>query len=267
MIDCFSPDSKLLAAPDSSLINARVWQADGQQIAVLTGHTDAINSVRFSPDGSQLVTASNDGTARLWRADGTLIRALSVNTATLSSAMFSADGQRIITFHADGLTRIWSSTGTLLAELPGFSAPFAVNAQAQIVLTADNAQVIHLWRDDGTPVSAFTSTMPSSLSALAFSRDGRTLLLGGSDGTVQLWDTAHGRLIGTLTGHTDQVWSASFNADGTRVATASRDGTTRLWPVFGTVDAMTAEAQRRVGRSLYDDECLTWLGKPCSTVP
>ncbi|MFN8596132.1 MAG: hypothetical protein U0559_08110 [Anaerolineae bacterium] len=182
LVDCFSPDGKLLAAPDSSLINARVWQADGKQVATLTGHTAAINSVQFSPDGSQLVTASNDGTARLWRTDGTLIRSLSVNTATLSSAMFSADGQRIITFHEDGLTRIWSTTGTLVAELPGFSAPFAVNAKAQVILTAVGGQDIHLWHDDGTPMSTFTSTLPAGLSSLAFSRDGRTLLLGGSDG-------------------------------------------------------------------------------------
>lgn len=267
LVECFSSDGKLLAAPDSSLIQARVWQADGKQVATLTGHTAAINSVRFSLDGSQLVTASDDGTARVWRADGTLIRALSVNTATVSAALFTSDGQRIITFHADGLTRMWQADGTLLAELPGYSAPFAMSADERVIFTVDDADVVRLWHPDGALMSTFSSTLPSGLSALAFSRDGRTLLLGGSEGTVQLWDTAHGRLIGLLSGHTDRVWSASFNADGSRVATASRDGTTRLWPVLGDVEAMAVEARRRVGRSLYDDECLTWLGMPCGAVP
>ena len=47
---------------------ARVWPADGKgEESVLRGHTDAVISAAFSPDGSHLVTASRDGTARYWR--------------------------------------------------------------------------------------------------------------------------------------------------------------------------------------------------------
>ncbi|PAZ17138.1 hypothetical protein CLM62_03895 [Streptomyces sp. SA15] len=35
----------------------------------LTGHTDRVSSVVFSPNGSVLVSGSADGTARLWRLD------------------------------------------------------------------------------------------------------------------------------------------------------------------------------------------------------
>lgn len=31
------------------------------------GHDDALYSTVFSPDGSQILTASYDGTAKLWR--------------------------------------------------------------------------------------------------------------------------------------------------------------------------------------------------------
>lgn len=36
-------------------------------ISELYGHTAAINSVNFQPGGTQMITASDDGTARLWR--------------------------------------------------------------------------------------------------------------------------------------------------------------------------------------------------------
>ena len=36
------------------------------QLAVLRGHTDGVVRARFSPDGSQVATVSEDGSGRLW---------------------------------------------------------------------------------------------------------------------------------------------------------------------------------------------------------
>ena len=46
---------------------AKVWDArTGAEILNLKGHSDAIFSAAFSPDGSRVVTGSVDRTARIW---------------------------------------------------------------------------------------------------------------------------------------------------------------------------------------------------------
>jgi WD40 repeat protein len=45
---------------------ARLWDRQGNELAVLRGHENYIRSAVFSPDGQTILTASEDGTARLW---------------------------------------------------------------------------------------------------------------------------------------------------------------------------------------------------------
>lgn len=65
---------------------------------------------------------------------------------------------------------------------------------------------------------------------MGFSPDGRWVVTGSDDGTVQVWDAAGGeRLFLTLSGHTDDVFGATWSPDGTRVVTVGGDGTAPVW--------------------------------------
>ena len=45
----------------------RIWDVDTRtEIGILEGHTDAVRSVSFSPDGRTIATGSDDGTVLLW---------------------------------------------------------------------------------------------------------------------------------------------------------------------------------------------------------
>ena len=65
--------------------------------------------------------------------------------------------------------------------------------------------------------------------SVCFSPDGRTLVSGGLDDTVRLWEVATATLEHTFTGHTDKVWGICFGPDGRTLASGSADKTIRLW--------------------------------------
>jgi WD40 repeat protein len=64
---------------------------------------------------------------------------------------------------------------------------------------------------------------------VAFSADGASLITGGEDGVVRLWEAASGRMVQALEGHTDDIGVLDLTADGRRLATGSDDGTVRVW--------------------------------------
>jgi WD40 repeat protein len=75
--------------------------------------------VAFSPDGAQLATASDDGTARLWdAATGTARLTLKGHTGPVARVAFSPDGAQLATASADGTIRLWdTAAGRCLATL------------------------------------------------------------------------------------------------------------------------------------------------------
>ena len=73
----------------------------------------------------------------------------------------------------------------------------------------------------------------SGVMALGVSADGRTLVSGGYDNKVLIWDANTGKRKLTLEGHTSSVNSVAVSKDGTLVISSSEDYSTRIWKVEG----------------------------------
>jgi hypothetical protein len=88
-----------------------VWDAaTGAILSTLSGHSDIVMSVSFSPDGKRVLTGSRDQTARLWDvASGRELLSLKGHRGWVVTVAFSRDGQRIVTASSDGTAKVWQA--------------------------------------------------------------------------------------------------------------------------------------------------------------
>lgn len=201
---------------------------------ILRPHGDVVQSIAWSPDGTQVATASIDRSARIWdAASGSLVATLNGHTNAVLDVKWSPDGTRIATVGADGTGRIWDpATGTLLHTLTGHTNTVLWvrwSPDGALLLTAGTDGTARIW-DAAT--GALLHTLSGHVGAVydaKWSPDGRRVLTGGRDETARIWDAATGALLHMLSGHTDFVIAVNWSPDGTQVATACQDYTARIW--------------------------------------
>jgi WD40 repeat protein len=111
----------------------------------------------------------------------------------------------------------------------------------------------------------------SSVTAVAFSPDGKTVVSGSVDHTVRLWDAATGAALHTLEGHKGPVAAVASSPDGKTVVSGSNDHTVRLWDAAtgsalhtleGHMNSVTAVAFSSDGKTVVsgsgDDTVRLW---------
>jgi WD40 repeat protein len=188
----------------------------------------------FSPDGTRILTASDDCTARVWdAATGTCLAICKGHTDRVHHAVFSPDGTRILTASDDCTARVWdAATGTCLATCEGHtgSVPHAAfSPDGTRILTASGDRIARVWDAATGARLATCKGHMGSLYHATFSPDGTRILTASDDCTARVWDAATGTCRATCEGHTSSVYHAAFGPDGTRILTASGDRIARVW--------------------------------------
>ncbi len=209
----FSPDGKILASGGSEQSSGgkkhpttiRLWNMlTGELKNTLTGHTDGVNCIAFSPDGKTLASGGGDSTIRFWDP----------HTGKQRTTLIGHEGPVVrIAFSSDGKT-LASTTGYITYRR-GKNPDYA----------------IWLWDINTGKHKSTYSGHTEEVNSIAFSPDGKTLASASKDTTIRLWDIQTGKLRTTFTGDGKEDSSVAFSPDGKMLACRHRNGTILLWDI------------------------------------
>nr|XP_016492993.1 PREDICTED: angio-associated migratory cell protein-like [Nicotiana tabacum] len=215
----FSTDSRLLASGSFEL-NIRVWDiTSGSSKGTLEGPGGGIEWVRWHPR-AHVLAGSEDSSVWMWNADNMAFMNMFLgHRGSVTCGGFTPDGKLICTGSDDATLRIWDPR---------------------------SAQSIHV-------VSGHPYHM-EGLTCLTINVDSTLVLTGSKDGSAHIVNITTGRVVTSLSAHTDSIECVGFSASAPWAATGGMDNKLIIW-----------DLQRSSPRSICEHEdgvtCLLWLGQ------
>ena len=216
----------------------------------IEGHTARVSRVRFTPDGRQLISVSQDKTIRIWDLNsGQTVRVLRPpigpgQEGLLAAAAIAPDGKTLavggypvgggrlgfpvylIELPAGRITRLLHGHKDSISDL-------AFSPDGKWLASTSYDRTLRIWKTDSEEKEKILEGHEHYLTGVAWSPDGKRLATGSFDRTGRIWSLADGQCDAVLKGHTREVHCVAWSRDGKWIATGGEDRAIRMWSPEG----------------------------------
>jgi len=243
-----------------------VWSVkpDEEQVT-LSGQTADINSIAFSPNGADVATAANDGTARIYRAGGPWLNTMPATLCGCGNE-FGWQRHKLVALDRSGndvLLESWLlPSGRPLPDPP----VLATDQQSLGVALSPDGALVAIWNDGvatstvkvlDTATRRLVFTLPAtSISGVAFSDDDRLLVVADQSGGLHITTLSSGH---TMVGHgwtqncsTSAGYSPAVSSDDRLVAVYSFCGQVSLGRVGTAKPFETFDQRGQLAQIAFD---------------
>lgn len=235
LLDNQNPSSTLLASggEDGTLKLWSVNQNNIQQLHNLQADEGRIKQLTFSPDGSKITAACENGIVKVWQVtDGSLFNYYPTRDE-INTLSYSPDGKLFATAGTTGSVNIWNADGIWQQTLQGHKGEItslSFHPDGKTLASASTDKTVRIWQ---VRQPAFLTN--GGIYSIAVSPTSPNLFATtGWNGKIELWhknpDNSR-KLLLTLPGHETGITQIQFSPDGKLLASASWDKTIKLWRV------------------------------------
>lgn len=191
----FSPNGQQLATAG---VEVKLWDVHTRKEIYTLEHGKWVLAVAFSPDGRMLATGDESGHINIWdvQTQQTVVQ-LDGDSTAVYTLMFSPDGKILASGGYEGKIELWKvegweHLGTLTVGATAFTVRFSPDSST---LANTGYESVELWKVDSGEKIATLTGHTGWVNAVAFSPDGRSLVSGGDDETLRIWDVTPYRAI------------------------------------------------------------------------
>jgi len=207
----------------------RGWELQsGKELFCLESHTGLVLCVAVSNDSKRFASGSDDDTARVWDMESKKeLLKLEGGTGAVGCVNFSRDNKFIATgtegvsspkscangfTEPRGFTCVWDLvSGEKKHMFPGHTAAFTRSSK-RIAVGGDTGSVVVYKVESGEKIFEVKHPKFSDecfFTSIVFHRDGKLMVTGNNDRTIQIWDMVSRKFIRTLEGHSGPVMSVA----------------------------------------------------------
>ena len=274
------PDTKTMLSDFQSALSTTKKQPAATPITkkqnrfTLIGHSDAVLSVTWSPDGKRVASGSRDGTIILWYAEtGERLRILNGQSQVVRCVTWSPDGKQFATGNSDGTITFWNGDrGEILRtieEPDDLMGSITFSPDGRYLASENRENIIVVWRADNGErlytldlknlVQPFKATPNGELLfSDDFINDFQRFLerLKNFDGfedllTIVLWSPDGKRLASKIVDNAITIWCVE-NREGLRKLESSTGWVTSLsWSPDG----------KRLASGSWDSDVIIWYAE------
>ena len=237
----FSRDDSLLLTGSFDNLSMLFDASNGIRIKTFEGHDGEIVEVNFDKEEKRFCTASMDLTSKIFDIEtGQSIITLKGHDDVVFKAIFNNDSNRILTGSYDKTCKMFDiNSGEILFNFKEHSKEisncfFNPKDNNIIISTSlDGLTKIFDIRNGENSLKTFDDHSKKEILCADISSNGKYLVTGGGDNTINLYDLEKLEIYKILEGHNKEIYSLHFNYgnDAKKILSGDGLGQCRLWNI------------------------------------